>query len=59
MPDTEQRRYPVPKEHDLTDEEKQQLRDRIERGEGDIYRLAQDFRCSPSQGAGIKAAMNR
>jgi transposase-like protein len=59
MADTEQRRYPEPKQRELSDEEKEQLRTRIERGEGDIYQLAQEFGCSPSQVAGIKAAMNR
>ena len=59
MADADKRRYPEPKQQDLTDEEKEQLRARIERGEGDIYQLAREFGCSASQVAGIKAAMNR
>ena len=48
-----------PKERDLSDEKKARLRERIEGGEGDIYRLAREFNCSSSQVAGIKAAMHR
>ncbi len=59
MANDEQRRYPERKQRELSDGEKQQLRERINRGEGDIYRLAQEFGCSPSQVAGIKAAMKR
>lgn len=47
------------KVHDLSDEEKAQIRERIEGGDGDIYRLAREFNCSSSQVAGIKAAMHR
>ena len=31
------RRYPESKERELTEDEKRQLRERIERGDGDIY----------------------
>jgi hypothetical protein len=55
----EQRKYPEPKQRDLTDDEKTQLRARIERGDADIYALATEFGCSASQVAGIKAAMHR
>jgi hypothetical protein len=55
----EQRKYPEPKERELTDDEKTQLRARIERGDADIYALATEFGCSASQVAGIKAAMHR
>ena len=55
----EQRKYPEPKQRDLTDDEKSQLRVRIERGDADIYALATEFGCSASQVAGIKAAMHR
>ena len=55
----EQRRYPEPKERELDEQEKEQIRDRIERGEGNIYELAREFGCSSSQVAGIKAAMSR
>jgi hypothetical protein len=55
----QRKRYPGPKQRELTTGEKQQLRARIERGDTDIYQLAEEFGCSPSQVAGIKAAMNR
>jgi CENP-B N-terminal DNA-binding domain len=54
-----QRRHPEPKPRELTDDEKEQIRQRLERGEGDTYQLAREFDCSSSQVAGIKAAMNR
>lgn len=57
--DFEARKYPEPKQRDLTEAEKVELRARIERGDGDIYALAQEFGCSASQVAGIKAAMHR
>jgi transposase-like protein len=59
MAKTEQRRYPQPKERELSEEEKKRLRVRVEQGHKDIYQLAQEFGCSPSQVAGIKAALNR
>ena len=49
--------YPEPKERDLSGSEKARIRERIEAGEGDIYKLAQEFMCSSSQIAGIKAAL--
>ncbi len=49
MEETGQHRYPEPKERDLSDEEKARLRERIEGGEGDVYRLAREFNCSSSQ----------
>jgi hypothetical protein len=51
--------YPERKQRELTAEEKQQLRQRIERGDADIFALAREFNCSASQVAGIKAAMSR
>jgi hypothetical protein len=51
--------YPERKQRELTDGEKQQLRERIEKGDVDIYALACEFGCSSSQVAGIKAAMRR
>jgi len=57
--DVPTRQYPEPKQRDLTEDEKRQLRERIERGEADIYALAREFGCTSSQVAGIKAAMNR
>lgn len=53
------RRYPEPKERELTEDEKRQLRERIEHGDADIYTLAREFGCNSSQVASIKAAMNR
>jgi hypothetical protein len=53
------RQYPERKQRDLTDQEKSQLRARIERGDADIHALAKEFGCSTSQVAGIKAAMHR
>lgn len=55
----EPRKYPEAKQRDLTDGEKIELRARIERGDADIYALAEEFGCSASQVAGIKAAMHR
>jgi hypothetical protein len=55
----EERKYPEPKQRDLTAGEKSELRARIERGDADIYALATEFGCSASQVAGIKAAMHR
>jgi hypothetical protein len=52
----EKRKYPVAKERDLTDEEKDIIR---QKADWDTYLLAKDLRCSPSQVAGVKAAMNR
>ena len=57
--ENELRRYPAQKQRDLSDNEKTQLRARIEQGKDDIYALAVEFGCSPSQVAGIKAAMRR
>lgn len=54
-----EKKYPQPKDHDLTENEKEQIRERIRRGQADIYLLAREFHCSPSQIAGIKAAMSR
>lgn len=50
--------YPEKKQRELTDAEKAQLRERIDRGE-DYAALAREFGCSTSQVAGIKAAMHR
>lgn len=57
--DPDERKYPEPKQRDVTDHEKSQLRARIEAGDADIYALATEFGCSASQVAGIKAAMHR
>jgi len=50
--------YPQTKVRELTDTEKE-LRARIEKGDADIYKLADEFQCSPSHVAGIKATMRR
>lgn len=59
MEDNAEKRYPEPKLRDLTESEKVQLRMRIDAGDDNIYKLAQEFHCSPSQVAGIKAALRR
>ena len=58
-PTPKPRQYPERKQRELTEAEKQQLRERIERGASDVYALAREFHCSSSQVAGIKAAMSR
>jgi hypothetical protein len=52
------RRYPEPKTHELTDEEKVQLRERISQGNSS-FDLAKEFGCTSSQVAGLKANMTR
>lgn len=59
MASPEQRRYPERKQRELTDEEKERIREALECGDGDIFQLAGEFGCSASQVAGIKAAMHR
>jgi len=49
------RRYPQRKSRDLTDQEKTEMRNKIEAGEADIHKLAFNFGCSTSQAAAIKA----
>jgi transposase-like protein len=55
---TTARRYPEPKLRELSEDEKAQMRERISAGEADIYKLAEEFGCTSSQVAGIKAAMH-
>lgn len=55
----DEKKYPEPKDRELSDQEKQQIRERIQNGQDNIYELAQEFGCSSSQIAGIKAAMTR
>jgi hypothetical protein len=53
-------KYPAKKDRDLTEEEKRGVRARIEELEkGVTEQIAKEFRCSPSQIAGIKARMHR
>jgi hypothetical protein len=51
--------YPVRKQRDLSEEETRHIRQRIEMGEIDIYKLAEEVGCSPSQVAGVKASLHR
>ena len=51
--------YPEPKQRELSETEKAQIRERIQQGDDNIYKLAQEFACSSSQIAGIKAALHR
>jgi hypothetical protein len=51
--------YPEPKQRELSESEKAQIRERIQKGDDNIYKLAEEFRCSFSQVAGIKPAMRR
>ena len=51
--------YPQTKVRELTETEKAQLRARIESGDADIYKLAGELQCSPSQVAGVEAALRR
>jgi transposase-like protein len=51
--------YPEPNRHELSETEKAQIRKRIQQGDDNIYKLAQEFGCSASQIAGIKAARHR
>ena len=53
------RRYPEKKIRDLSDEETRQIRSQIEQRNGKTEGIAEEFKCSESQVAGIKAAMNR
>jgi hypothetical protein len=55
MSEPNERRYPDPKERELQEHEKKEIRARLEQGELDIYQIAQEFSCSASQVAGIKA----
>jgi len=41
--------YRKKKDRELAEEEKQRIREPIENNEGDVYELAEEFRCVPSQ----------
>jgi hypothetical protein len=45
------------KRRDLSDVEKRAIRLEIGRGNGDVYKLARQFNCVPTQIAGVKARM--
>ena len=53
------REYLRKKSHKLTTEETQQIRHCIKREQVDVYKLASEFGCVPTQIAGIKAHLNR
>ena len=52
-------RYLAKKFRELSEAETQQIRDRIGRGDDNVFELAVEFNCVPTQVAGIKAIMNR
>jgi len=56
MASTKLRGYLQKKDHALSEEEKEQIREQIDHGSGDVYKLAAEFHCAPIQVAGIKAA---
>lgn len=51
--------YPEPKTHELSESEKNAICVRLREGVHDVYVLASEFNCSPSQIAGIKAALSK
>lgn len=55
MSEPQERKYPERKQRELTGSEKALIRARIEEGDADVYEIANEFGCSPSQVAGIKA----
>jgi hypothetical protein len=56
---TKSKAYLRKKRHELGENERQQIRDKIQRGDADVYRLAAEFHCMPVQVAGIKAALSK
>ena len=59
MSEPSERRYPELKERELQEHEKKEIRQRLERGDLDIYQIAREFSCSASQVAGIKAHLKK
>jgi hypothetical protein len=51
--------YPEPKQGELSETEKEQIREVINKGDDDIYKLTREFGCRSSQIAGVKAALHR
>jgi hypothetical protein len=51
--------YLEKKRDTLSDSAKQQIRKRIDAGDGNVYQLALEFGCVPTQIAGIKAHMHK
>ncbi len=54
MTESKLRRYFKKKDHVLSPLERRQIRDRIEKGEKDVYKLGEEIHCVPTQVAGIK-----
>jgi transposase-like protein len=50
--------YLEKKQRNLTDLEKQQIRKRLDGGERNVYELAHEFGCVPTQIAALKAWMH-
>ena len=59
MSDTKERIYPEKKFRDLKETEKAQIRALLDEGKTDTYAIAEQFGCSTSQVAAIKANMKR
>ena len=51
--------YPEKKIRELTEDEKGEISRHIEEGDDNIYELAKQFGCSPSQVAGVKSYLKR
>ena len=52
-------KYPRKKTKDLRKGDKEEIRKRIKKGGDNSFELAEEFGYSPSQIAGVKAALNR
>jgi hypothetical protein len=50
-------RYLEKTKRKLTEDETESIRRRSERGDGNVYKLAKEFGCVPTQIAGVKARM--
>lgn len=59
MSEEKAKSYPERKQHELRESEKALIRIRIEQGDADVYEIAKEFGCSPSQIAGIKAGQTK
>ncbi len=49
--------YIKKEQRELSDAEKEAIRLQIEQGNADVYKLAKEFGCVPTQIAGVKAGM--
>ncbi|HMK77832.1 MAG TPA: hypothetical protein VK568_16855 [Thermodesulfobacteriota bacterium] len=54
-----QKEYPQKKIRELREVEKKEIRKHVKGGDENVYKLANEFHCSTSQIAGVKAALNR